>query len=161
MKKIGFLLVLCFVFSLLTAFENQDKLEITDTEITVNQSEDILRYDFKIKNTGEATIESDFDYPGQHPFGIEFIVQPNEKLSELMIMEEHTNYKKMLPLGSGHAGFFEPNVEMPVYLEYKIKDDVNPEEVKELAYDASLLILDGVDITVKFPLQELKEQLSN
>ncbi|MCM3397157.1 hypothetical protein M3638_04805 [Oceanobacillus profundus] len=159
--KNGFLLVLFLAFSILTGFEHQDKLEITDTEITVIQSEGLLRYDFKIKNNGEIPIESDFDYPGQHPFGIEFVIRPNEKLSEVMVMEKRTNYNKMFSLGSGHSGYFEPNTEMSVHLEYKMKDDVNPEKVKKLAYDSTLLILDGVDIAIEFPLQEIKEKLSN
>ena len=50
---------------------------------------------------------------------------------------------------------------MSVHLEYKMKDDVNPEKVKKLAYDSTLLILDGVDIAIEFPLQEIKEKLSN
>ncbi|WP_339227437.1 hypothetical protein NSQ77_17965 [Oceanobacillus sp. FSL K6-2867] len=154
MKKIGFLFILFLVFNLLTGFENQNKLEITDTEITVIQSEGILRYDFKIKNNGEIPIESDFDYPGQHPFGIEFVIQPNQKLSEVMVMEKHTNYNKMLSLGSGYSEYFEPNTEMSVHLEYKIKDDVEPEKVQEFAYDATLLILDGVDIAAEFSLEK-------
>lgn len=151
------LLGLCLAFISLVAFDNQDKLELTNAEITVNESERVLRYDFTIKNTGDAVIKSEFDYPGQHPLGFEFVVRPNNNLATHMVMEDNTTYEKMLSMGSGQKEYFEPGTEMPIHLEYKIKDNADLDQVEQLAKDATLLILDGVDIAMEIAIKDTKQ----
>jgi len=154
MRKIKILLLSLFALSILTGFENQDKLVIHEAEITIIESEGILRYDFIIENTGDTPIKSNFDYPGNHPFGIEFVVRPSDELADQMVMEENTSFNKMLSMGRGQLEFFEAGAKMPVHLEYKMKKDANPKQVEKLALDSDLLILDGVDIAVQFDLRE-------
>ncbi|MEC5423953.1 hypothetical protein QGM71_10670 [Virgibacillus sp. C22-A2] len=149
MKRIATLILLCIF---LTGFDHADKLKLTDSEITIIKSENILRYDFKIMNIGEEPIKSEFDYPGHHIYGIEIVVRPNEELAMLMEMDENSSYKKMLPMGSGFTGYFQPNVEAAFHIEYKIKEDSNLKEVTNQAKNATLLILDGIDIETEIPL---------
>ncbi|RKQ35519.1 hypothetical protein [Oceanobacillus halophilus] len=152
MKKI---ILLCLLFFMLTGFEQADQLKITNVETTIIQTNQELRYDFTIENTGEKPIESDFDYPGYHPFGIELAVKPNENLANLMKMVQDTKYKKMIPLGSGSSGYFPPGEDASFHVSYQIKDDAELEKVKKHALDSTLLILDGVDISAEFLLHKV------
>ncbi|MFD1849429.1 hypothetical protein [Oceanobacillus bengalensis] len=157
MKRI--FILICIALPFLTGFEGAENLEVLDIELTIIKSEGSLRYDFLLENTGDKPIESDFDYPGQHPFGIEFVVRPNDELATLMEMEPNTKYKKMQPMGSGSRGYFEPGEEAPFHVSYKIKDDVNFEQVKKQALNSTLLILDGVTVSAEYPLDEYKDML--
>lgn len=154
MRKVKILFFTILASTILTGFENQNRLVINEAEATIIESEGILRYDFIIENTGDTPIESSFDYPGHHPLGIEFVVRPNDKLAAQMVMEENTSFHKMLSMGRGQLEFFEAGAKMPVHLEYKIKKDADLKQVEQLALDSDLLILDGVDIAVEFGLKE-------
>ncbi|MFD1167564.1 hypothetical protein [Oceanobacillus caeni] len=154
MKKVLFPIVFLFIF--LTGFDHTENLEITKIETTVDEANHELRYDFEIKNNGNEPIKSEFDYPGSHPYGIELVVKPNEELAGLMEMEENTKHQKMLSLSSGSRGFFEPNSESYFYVSYQIKNGANFAKVKKHALDSTLLILDGVEVSAEFPLQNIK-----
>ncbi|WP_068672889.1 hypothetical protein [Oceanobacillus sp. Castelsardo] len=154
MKKVLFPIAFLFVF--LTGFEHAENLEITKIETTVIEANHELRYDFEIKNNGNEPIKSEFDYPGNQPYGIELVVKPNEKLAKLMEIEGNTEHQKMRPLGSGSRGFFEANSESYFHVSYQIKNGADFDKVKKHALDSSLLILDGIEISVEFPLKNIK-----
>lgn len=156
MRRIVYLLLLCIFFIGLTGFDNQDKLKISKAEITIIKSEDILRYDFKIKNTGKSPVKSEFDYPGHHLYGIEMVVRPSEKLASFMMMVEDTKYKKMVPMGGGNSGQIDPGNEGSFHAEYKIKEGADLDKVRKHAFDSTVLILDGLNITAEFPLKGIK-----
>ena len=69
-------------------------------------------------------------------------------------MINDSKFIKMVPMGSGGTGFIEPGTVGSFHVEYKIKDGANLKEVKKLAFDSKLLILDGVDIVKEFPLSK-------
>ena len=71
-----------------------------------------------------------------------------------MEMINDSKFIKMVPMGSGSTGLMEPGTEGSFHVEYKIKDGANLKEVKKLAFDSKLLILDGVDIIKEFPLNK-------
>ncbi|RLL46562.1 hypothetical protein D8M04_04965 [Oceanobacillus piezotolerans] len=150
--------MICFIFLILTGFDNADDLIIKEMDITIDPASNELRYDFLIENTGEKPIKSDFDYPGQHPLGVEFVVQPNRTLAPYMELEPNSKYKKMLLLERGSTSYFEPGVESPFYLSYKIKDDADLNRLEKQAFHAKLLIIDGVNVSAEFPLKEWKEE---
>ncbi len=153
MRKPLTLLLICFVFLLIMGFENQKDLTLTQVETTVIKTDRILRYDFKIKNVSNNRIESKFDYPGHHHYGIEVVVRPHDKLASLMEMQKNTKYQKMQPRGSGASGMFNPGQEAAFHNEYQIKDNVDFQEVKKYALDATLVILDGTNVIAEIPLK--------
>ncbi|WP_167577879.1 hypothetical protein [Ammoniphilus sp. YIM 78166] len=152
MKKLITLLLLCIPLILLVGFKNQKDLTITHIETTLIKSEKILRYDFRIKNISNKPITSKFDYPGHHPFGLQVVVRPNEKLESLMKMETNTKYKKMQHRGYGGSGGFDPQKEAAFHLEYEIKDQADLDEVKKHALDATLVVLDGINVLAEISL---------
>ena len=156
MKK---LILLSIAVPFLFAFENADQLKLTDLEISVEESESILRYDFMIENTGESVIKSDFDYPGHNPIGIEFVVTPEDTLAKQMEMVNHTKFKKMLMIERGNPGYFAPGQKTPFHISYKIKESANVEKVLDHALKAKLLILDGVQISKEYPLNKYKDKV--
>ncbi|RDW20108.1 hypothetical protein CWR48_05180 [Oceanobacillus arenosus] len=156
MKRILALIFICITYCIVTGFDNADQLKLSDVEITIIKSDGVLRYDFKIKNTGETPIKSEFDYPGRHPLGIELVVRPNEKLATQMEMEENTKYRKMRPRGAGSSSYFQPGVETHFYVEYQVKKGADYDKVRKYALDSTLLILDGMDVSAEFPLNVMK-----
>ncbi|TDK61755.1 hypothetical protein E2K98_12765 [Bacillus salipaludis] len=154
MKFIKRLLLLfsTFTFFFLTGFDKTELINISNIETTIIKAENVLRYDIKLKNSGTTPLKSEFDYPGQHYYGIELVVRPNKKLASKMEMVEDSKFFKMLPMGSGATGSIEPGTEGSFHLEYKIKKGANLKEVKKLAFDSTLLILDGVNIIKEIPL---------
>ncbi|MGN7429358.1 hypothetical protein ACTHO5_27245 [Cytobacillus praedii] len=58
----------------------------------------------------------------------------------------------MVFIGSGGTGFIEPGGEGSFHVMYRIKEGENLEEVRKLAFDSKLLLLDGVDIIKEFHL---------
>lgn len=152
MKKI--LILICFLFILLSGFEQTKNLELTNVRVTIIEENNELRYDFEITNHGNEPIKSEFDYPGNNPYGIELVVQPSEALAQHMETEENSKYPKMHSLGKGSRGYFEANSESYFHVSYLIKEDANLEQVKKHALDSALLILDGTDVSAKFPLKD-------
>jgi hypothetical protein len=97
-----------------------------------------LPYDIKLKNSGTKPFKSEYDYPGQHYYGLEIVVRPNEKLASNMEMINDSKFIKMVPMGSGDTGLIEPGTVGSFHVEYKIKDGANLKEVKKLAFDSNL-----------------------
>ncbi|MDQ0253911.1 hypothetical protein J2S74_001283 [Evansella vedderi] len=158
MKKIAAILLIgLLIGGILLGFDNTDKLEVTNSETTVIKSERILRYDFTIENTGDTPIQSKFDYPGHHYFGIEVVVRPNEKLASLMEMVQDSKYDKMIFRGGGGGGSFEPSNKSKFHLEYEIKEGSDLDKVKKYAYDSTLLILDGPNVIAEIDLSKLED----
>lgn len=153
------IVLLSLAVPFLFAFENADQLELTDLEITLDETEGILRYDFMIVNTGDSVIKSDFDYPGHNPMGIEFVVTPEDKLAKQMEMVNHSEFKKMLMIERGNPGYFAPDEKTPFHVSYKIKDSADLDKVLDHALEAKLLILDGVSISKEFPLGKYKDKV--
>ena len=141
-------------FIFITGFERAEHITISNIETTIIKAENILRYDIKLKNSGTKPFKSEYDYPGQHYYGLEIVVRPNKKLASKMEMINDSKFIKMVPMGSGSTGLMEPGTEGSFYVEYKIREGANLKEVKKLAFDSKLLILDGVDIIKEFPLNK-------
>lgn len=146
------LILLTSTFIFITGFDRAERITISNIETTIIKAENVLRYDIKLKNSGTTTFKSEFDYPGQYYFGIELAIRPNKKLASKMEMVKDSKFSKMVPMGSGSTGVIEPGTEGSFHIEYKIKDGANLKEVKKLGFDATLLIIDGVDITKEIPL---------
>ncbi|WLD94303.1 hypothetical protein [Alkalihalobacillus sp. AL-G] len=141
----------------LTAFDfnKEDKnFIVTDANITIIEPERILRYDFKIKNTGDSRLDH-IDYPGHDHIGINLAVRPDKKLTSLMVMEKYTKYRKMQFRGGG-GGALLPGKEASFHLEYKIKNDAELKRVKENALGATLLILNGTNTISEIHLSKFK-----
>ncbi|WML38352.1 hypothetical protein RCG19_14110 [Neobacillus sp. OS1-2] len=128
---------------------------ITHIDTTIIKAERILRYDIKIKNTGNTPFKSEFDYPGQHNYGIEVVVRPNKELASKMELVEGSEFIKMIPWGSGSTGLIDSGHEGSFHVEYKIKKGAHLKEMKELAFDSTLIILDGVNVVKEFPLDKV------
>lgn len=143
-----------FTFIFLTGFDRTEQINISNIETTVIKAENVLRYDIKLKNTGTKPFKSEYDYPGQHHYGLEIVVRPNKKLASRMEMVQDSEFIKMLPMGSGGTGLIEPGTEGSFHVEYKIKEGANLKEVKKWVFDSTLLILDGVNIIKEFPLNK-------
>ncbi|PIB69708.1 hypothetical protein, partial [Pseudomonas sp. 2995-3] len=111
----------------------------TEVYTTIIEAKGLLRYDITISNLGDTKYESDFDYPGHHPFGFEITIKPNDDLEILMEMEKGTSFKKMKSISGGGAGVFEANSESKFHIEYQIKEGVDFKKVEEKAYDGILL----------------------
>ena len=141
----------------LTGFDSADQLEISKIETTIIKAERILRYDVKLKNTGTIPIKSVFDYPGHNYYGLEIVVRPNKKLASKMELERESKFIKMTPMGYGGTGSIEPGKEGSFHVEYRIKDDTPLKDIEDLAFDSTLIIIDGVNILKEFPLEEKKE----
>lgn len=139
----------------LTGFHTANQLVITKIDTTIIKAERILRYDIKIKNTGNTPFKSEFDYPGQHNYGIEVVVRPNKELASKMELVGGSKFIKMIPWGSGSTGIIDSESEGSFHVEYKIKKGTNLKEIKELAFDSTLIILDGVNIVKEFPLDKV------
>ncbi len=142
-------------FIFITGFDRAEHITISNIETTIIKAENVLRYDIKLKNSGTETFKSEFDYPGQHYFGIELVIRPNKKLESKMEMVSDSKFIKMVPMGSGSTGVIEPETVGSFHIEYKIKEGANLKEAKKLAFDSKLLILDGVDIIKEIPLNKL------
>ncbi|UOQ93131.1 hypothetical protein MUO14_22540 [Halobacillus shinanisalinarum] len=140
-------------FFLLTGFAHQDHLKIIDVQTTINESQKTIRYDFKIKNTGDKTIGNEFDYPGYYFRGMEIVVVPDKDLQKFMKMMPNTKYKKMKPSGSGSQRRILPNHVAEFHAEYFFKDIKNLSKVKELALSGKLIILDGPNVIAELPLK--------
>jgi len=140
----------------LTGFHSANQLVITNIETTIIKAERILRYDIKIKNTGTTHFKSEFDYPGQHSYGIEVVVRPNKKLASKMELVEGSKFIKMIPMSSGSTGMIAPGTEGSFHVEYKIKNGTDLKEIKKMAFDSTLIILDGINIVKEFPLEKVK-----
>jgi len=145
-------LITTFIF--ITAFDRTEHISISNIEVTVIKAENILRYDVKLKNTGTKPFKSEYDYPGQHYYGLEVVVRPNKKLAAKMEMINDSKFIKMVPMASSGTGFIEPGAVGSFHMEYKIKEGINLKEVEKLAFDSTLLILDGMDIIKEFPLNK-------
>ncbi|OIJ19217.1 hypothetical protein BKP45_13740 [Anaerobacillus alkalidiazotrophicus] len=154
MKKLFVFMLICLFLLMLTGFESQNDLEITDVETTLIKAEHILRYDIKIKNLTGTRLVPVFDYPGHYYYGFEIVIKPNKKLASLMVMDDNTKYKKMMFRGGGASGFLEPGVDTTFSVEYQIKDDSDLEKVKKYAFDSTLLFLDGTKVIAEFPLKK-------
>ncbi|WP_066074736.1 hypothetical protein [Neobacillus soli] len=132
---------------------------ITNIETTIIKAENILRYDIKIKNTDTTPFKSEFDYPGQHYYGLEIVIQPNKKLASKMELVEGSEFIKMIPMGAGSTGIIDSGKEGSFHIEYKIKNGTDLNEIKQLACDSTLIILDGVNIVKEFSLEKVKNDL--
>ncbi|ETI70892.1 hypothetical protein BAVI_00795 [Neobacillus vireti LMG 21834] len=130
---------------------------ITNIETTIIKAEGILRYDIKIKNTAATPFKSEFDYPGQHDYGLEVVVRPNKKLASKMMLVEGSKFIKMLQMGAGSNGILDSGTEESFHLEYKIKNGTDLKGINKLAIDSTLIILDGVNIVKEFPLEKVKD----
>ncbi|MGE7768470.1 hypothetical protein [Peribacillus sp. NPDC096540] len=151
------MLILLFSFFLLTGFNSANQLVISNIETTIIKAENILRYDIKLKNTGTTQIKSEFDYPGHHVYGLEVVIRPNEKLATKMEMDNSSKYKKMISMGGGSDGLIDPGNEGSFNIEYKIKEGTDIKDIEKLAFDSTLIILDGVKIVKEFPLKKINE----
>jgi hypothetical protein len=140
----------------LAGFDRGNQLEISNIETTIIKGEHLLRYDIRLKNTGNTPFKSEFDYPGHNHYGIEAVIKPNKKLQAQMEMVKDSKYRKMMIMSAGSTGLMDPGMEGRFSVEYKIKETANLEKVESAAFDATLLILDGVDIVREFPLKELR-----
>jgi hypothetical protein len=69
-----------------------------------------------------------------------------------MEMVNDSKFIKMVSMGGGGTGIIEPGTIGSFHVEYKIKEGANLKEVKKLAFDSKLLILDGVNIIKEIPL---------
>ncbi|MGY3715798.1 hypothetical protein ACWE42_09770 [Sutcliffiella cohnii] len=146
------MLLLTTTLFFITGFDRAEHISISNIETTIIKAENILRYDIKLKNSGIKTFKSEFDYPGQHYYGIELVIRPNKKLASKMEMDKYSDFIKMVPMGSGSTNVIEPGNVGSFHIEYKIKKDANLKEVKKLAFDSNLLIIDGVDVIKEIPL---------
>ncbi|PEY32105.1 hypothetical protein CN354_22160 [Bacillus cereus] len=151
------LIILLITLIPLTGFDRADQLEISNIETTIIKAEKVLRYDIKLKNTGKSPFKSEFDYPGHNYFGLEIVVRPNKKLASKMEMVRESKFIKMTPMGSGGTGIIEPGKEGSFHVEYRIKNDIDLKRIEKLAFDSTLIIIDGVNILKEFPLEERKE----
>lgn len=89
------------------------------------------------------------------------VVRPNKKLASKMGMERESKFIKMTPMGYGGTGSIEQGKESSFHVEYSLKDDTSLKGIEDLAFDSTLIIIDGVNILKEFPLEERKEnQLS-
>jgi hypothetical protein len=154
MRKVLIVLLMCLPLLCTLGFVEKSELVLTSVETTIIKTDRVLRYDFKIKNTGSQRITGTFDYPGHHYYGLEVTVRPNDKLASLMEMEKNSRFRKMQYRGGGSQGVFEPGKEASFHAEYQIKANVDFEEVKSASLDAGLLILDGPKIIQKIPLAD-------
>jgi hypothetical protein len=152
MKRIVSLLIVGVSF-LLIGFSYQEHLEISEIQTTINQSTKTIRYDFKIKNTGNKLIGNSFDYPGYHYGGMEIVVVPGKDLEKLMRMVENSKYKKMEAAGFGGQGFIHPKEIGEFHAEYFFKDIRDLEKIKKHALNGNLLILDGTNVIAELPLR--------
>ncbi|MBU9722873.1 MULTISPECIES: hypothetical protein [Bacillaceae] len=152
--KTLFILVTLIGLLPLLGLSKSEKVDLVLTEVhtTIIEAEHILRYDITITNQGDSRLESEFDYPGHHPLGFQITVRPNEALEKLMVMEENTTYKKMRSMGGGASGIFEPHQDAKFNIEYQINEEADFQEVEKNAYDAVLLLIDGVEVIQEFPL---------
>lgn len=153
-KAILILMCLPILFTMGFVKKGERELVLTSVETTVINTERILRYDFRIKNTCPQRIYGTFDYPGQHAYGLEVTVRPNDKLASLMEMQKNTQFKKMQPRGSGSAGALEPGKEASFHVEYQIKENVDFEKIKSASLEGVLLVLDGPKVIAEIPLAE-------
>ncbi|MCY9139419.1 hypothetical protein [Peribacillus frigoritolerans] len=151
------LFILLISFSLLTGFNSANQIVISNIETTIIKAENTLRYDIKLKNTGTTQIKSEFDYPGHQPYGLEVVIRPNEELATKMEMDNSSKYKKMISMGGGSEGFINPGKEGSFHIEYKIKEGTDIKDIEKLAFDSTLIILDGVNIVKEFPLEKPNE----
>lgn len=154
MNRVAFLLIsVISSFFLLTGFSHQEHLKINEVHTTINKSQKSIRYDFKIKNTGNKTIGNEFDYPGYHYGGLEIVVVPGKDLEELMKLMKNTKYKKMEPSGFGGQGFIHPKGIGEFHAEYFFKDIKDLEKIKKHALNGKLIILDGTNVIAELPLK--------
>ncbi|WP_216831337.1 hypothetical protein [Alkalihalobacterium elongatum] len=147
------MIVVGISFLLLTGFSHQNHLVIDDVYLTINEAKKTLRYDFKIKNTGNTPIESKFDYAGYHYGSIEVVVVPGKKLERYMKMMENTKYKKMEFSNFGGDGGIPAKGIGEFYGEYYFKDTKDLEKIERYAFDGKLLILDGTNVIAELPLK--------
>jgi hypothetical protein len=152
MKKAFIVMLICLPLLCTMGFVEKSDLVLTSVETTVIKTDRVLRYDFKIKNTGSQRITSTFDYPGHHYYGLEVTVKPNDKLASFMDMDKNSRYIKMRYRGGGGAGGFESGKEASFHAEYQIKENVDIEKVRSASLDGVILILDGPKVIVEIPL---------
>lgn len=148
------MLLLTTTFIFITGFDRADQITISNIETTIIKAENVLRYDIKLKNSGKKPFKSEYDYPGQQHYGLEIVIRPNKKLASRMEMINDSKFVKMVSMGGGGTGLIEPGTIGSFHVEYKIKEGANLKEVKKLACDSKLLILDGVDIIKEIPLNK-------
>lgn len=146
------MLLLFSAFIFIFGFDRVEHITVANIETTIIKSENILRYDIKLKNSGTKPFKSEYDYPGQRYYGLELVVRPNKKLASRMEIINDSKFVKMVFIGSGGPGFIEPGGEGSFHVMYRIKEGENLEEVRKLAFDSKLLLLDGVDIIKEFHL---------
>jgi hypothetical protein len=142
------------IFIFLTGFDRAEKITISNIETTIIKAENVLRYDIKLKNSSTKPFKSEYDYPGHHNYGLEIVIRPNKVLASKMELIKDSKFTKMVPMGSGGTGFIDPGTEGSFHVEYKIKDGENLKEVKKLAFESELLLLDGVEIIKEFSLNK-------
>ncbi|MGM0889832.1 MAG: hypothetical protein ACQEW5_23485 [Bacillota bacterium] len=85
------------------------------------------------------------------------MIRPNEELATKMEMDNSSKYKKMISMGGGSEGFIDPGKEGSFHIEYKIKEGTDIKDIEKLAFDSTLIILDGVNIVKAFPLEKPNE----
>lgn len=143
-------------FLLLTGFDKVQQLQISKVETNILENENILTYDIQLQNTGNKPFKSKFDYPGNRYLGIEVVVKPKRKLAAKMDLVENSKYIKMILIESESTKMIPPKSEGKFHLEYKIKEGSDPNYVKRMAFESTLLILDGVEILKEIPLKSYK-----
>ncbi|MDQ0862195.1 hypothetical protein [Bacillus sp. V2I10] len=116
----------------LTGFDRASQLEISNIQTTIIKAEKILRYDIKLKNTGSTPFKSEFDYPGQNPYGREVVVTPNKKLASKMEILRGSQFIKMTSMGSGSTEMIETGTEGSFHVEYRIKNDIDLKGIEKL-----------------------------
>ncbi|MDQ8739457.1 hypothetical protein [Paenibacillus sp. LHD-38] len=152
--KVSIVLLMCLSLFFTMGFEKKSELVLTNVETTVIKSEHILRYDFRIKNTGSQRIFGTFDYPGHHSYGLEVTVRPYDKLASLMEIQQNTVFRKMQFRGGSSEGILEPGKEASFHAEFQIKENVDVGKVKSTSLEGVLLILDGPKVIAEIPLAD-------
>ena len=159
MKRFIGLFMTCFIIIILTGFDNQQNLNLTDINIDVK--ENILRYEVILKTDDGSPIKSNFDYPGQKIQGFEIAVIPNKPLAQLMELnenEKNSQFTKMLLNTMGTSSLSKDD-ELLLFIEYIIKKGSDMSKVEKLSRnEARLFIFDGAD---KIKEQPISRQLGD
>lgn len=148
-----FNIILAASFFLLTGFKHQEDIQLVEVHTTINESQHVITYDFKIKNIGQKPVGDEFDYPGYNFGGMEVVVIPNKELEKLMRMMENTEFKKMEISSFGGSGIIQPNETANFHAGYFYKNSTDKNLLKKEALNAKMIILDGTDIIAEFPLK--------
>ncbi len=121
----------------------QAEFELGDIAITVDEENQLLRYDIIINNMTDELIRSEK--------GFTVVVEPNKKLLSLM---KQDSTAQMITRSTGGPGFFNSNSEQSFRVEYVIKDGVSAEQLYPVTIEGELLLLDGERILLKTSLSK-------